>query len=62
MDPTDFKARYRACRARALGCPPDDQLHGLCASAPMRRLCSSPAPPLAEGGGEGVEGEGEGAA
>lgn len=26
MDPADFEARYPARRARALGCPPDDQL------------------------------------
>lgn len=29
MDPADFEARYPARRARALGCPPDDQLRGL---------------------------------
>jgi hypothetical protein len=29
MDPADFENRYPARRARALGCPPDDQLRGL---------------------------------
>jgi hypothetical protein len=44
MDPTDFEARYPARRARALGCPPDDQLRGLCTSpAPLLQRAASAA-------------------